>query len=162
MRSQASVLVLTLVLGLVSSQDAHAYSDLCNSVPGECEYTGPTAPVLAANVCWSRSTSTTRLMTGATCPTGSYPFFLKYGIVDPLTQIVTGFVPLDDACSRPGICTPGSFAPDSTWTAAAMCCIDGVCWPATDGFNCAGELLFCSNGVTNEDGTVECFDDENV
>jgi hypothetical protein len=160
MRRKISVLALMLAFGLASSQVAHAttYREYCSSIPGECEFTGPTnAPVLAVNVCWSRSTSTARLMTGATCPTGSYPFFVKYGVVDPLTQIVTGLVPLDDACTRPGLCQPSYLAPPTTWS-DGMCCIGDTCWPA-NGVDCEGELLFCANGVTNEDGTVECFDD---
>jgi hypothetical protein len=159
MRTQVSVLALVLVLGLAFSQDAHAYADLCSSVPGECEYTGPSAPVLAANVCWSRTTSTTRLMTGATCPSGSFAFFVKYGVVDPFTGIVTGFVPLNDACDM-GYCSPSFDAPPTTWP-GVMCCNEGVCWP-DDGGHCEGELMFCDNGVSNEDGTVECFDDQNV
>lgn len=153
---------IVLVLGLAGSH-AHAttFNDLCSSVPSACEYTGPTAPVLALNVCWSRTTTTARLMTGATCATGSWPYSVKYGVVDPLTGIVTGFVPLDDACSRPGLCSPGYLAPPSTWS-APMCCVDGVCWPWVGGTACAGEILACNEGVTNEDGTVECFDDENV
>ncbi|MFV8754114.1 hypothetical protein ACNOYE_26510 [Nannocystaceae bacterium ST9] len=161
MRIKALTLAFAVVLGLAGATQAHAanYRDLCSAVPGECEYTGPDAPVLAVDVCWSRSTSTSRLMTGATCPSGSYPYFVKYGIVDPLSLSVTGFVPLDDACSRSGLCKPSYLAPPTTWD-AVMCCIEGVCWPDTG--PCAGELLFCSNGVTNEDGTVECFDDQEV
>ncbi len=155
----AQVSVLALMLTFAQAKDAHAYADLCSSIPGECEYTGPTAPVLAANVCWSRTTSTARLMTGATCPSGSFAYFLKYGVVDPFTSIVTGFVPLNDACDV-GLCAPSYLAPANTWP-GVMCCIEGVCWPG-DGSHCEGELLFCSNGVSNEDGTVECFDEQNV
>jgi hypothetical protein len=153
--------VVALVLGL-AGVDAHATQDLCSSVPTACEYTGPTAPVLAVNVCWFRSTSTTKLMTGATCPTGSASYFVKYGIVDPLTGVVFGLVPLPDACSRPGLCSPGYLAPDNTWSAAAMCCIDGVCWPQVGPGGCEGEILICFEGVSNEDGTVECFDNSEV
>jgi len=155
--------VLVLVLGL-GSQDAHAtnYRDLCSSVPSACEYSGPSAPVLAVDVCWSRATSTSTLMTGATCPTGSWPYSVKYGLVDPLSLVVTGFVPLEDACSRPGLCSPGYLAPPNTWTAAAMCCIDGTCWPQVGLGGCAGEILICFEGVSNDDGTVECFDEELV
>ncbi len=153
--------VVALVVGL-AGVDAHATNrELCVSVPGECEYSGPNAPVLAANVCWFRSTSSTRLLTGATCPTGGWPYFVKYGVVDTLTLEVTGFVPLEDACSRPGLCQPGSFAPPNTTTEVA-CCYGGVCWPI-DATNCVGgELLFCDEGVTNEDGTISCFDTTNV
>ena len=155
-------LVVALVLGL-AGVDAHATNrDLCVSVPGECEYSGPNAPVLATTVCWFRSTSTTKLMTGATCPTGGWPYFVKYGVVDPLTLEVTGFVPLEDGCAVPGLCSPSFQAPESTWS-AAMCCIDGTCWPHHTIGGCeGGELFYCSNGVTNEDGTVECFDDHEV
>lgn len=152
-----------LALGLASSNaEATTYQDLCTSVPSECEYTGPNTPVLVSNVCWNRTTKVTRLMTGASCPSGSYPFSVKYGVVDPLTAEVLGFVPLPDACSRPGLCSPGYLAPPNTTAGGAMCCVDDVCWPQVAGAACAGEILLCSNGVTNEDGTVECFDDEAV
>lgn len=161
--SPALPLVITLALGLAASHDAHAttYKDLCTSVPSACEYMGPDAPVLVANVCWSRTTATTRLMTGATCPTGSWPYSVKYGVVDPLTGIVTGIVPLEDACSVPGLCSPGYLAPPNTW-AEPICCVGGVCSPWVGGTPCDGEILFCHEGVTNEDGTVECFDDTDV
>jgi hypothetical protein len=151
-------LVLVVALGLAGF-DAHAFNDLCSNAPAACEYTGPNPPVLAANVCWSRTLSTARLMTGSTCPSGSWPYSVKYGVVAP-TGIVTGFVPLDDACDRPGLCSPGYLAPPSTWS-DAICCADGVCWP-NEGGTCEGDFLFCHNGVTNEDGTVECFDDQDV
>jgi len=167
MRNRGSILsVLTLVVatvvaaGLIDS-DAHAtnYRDLCASVPSACEYTGPGAPVLAAAVCWSRSTSTATLMDGATCPTGSWPYAVKYGVVDPLSWVVMAYVPLDDACSRPGLCQPGYLAPTTTW-GAAMCCIEGTCWPANGTNYCeGGELLFCSYGVSNDDGTVTCLEE---
>ena len=163
MRKPAITLAFVLALGL-GSRDALAtnYRDLCSSVPSACEYTGPNAPVLAVDVCWSRATSTSTLMTGATCPTGSWPYSVKYGLVDPLSLVVTGFVPLEDACSRPGLCSPGYLAPPNTWTAAAMCCIDGTCWPQVGLGGCAGEILICFEGVSNDDGTVECFDEELV
>jgi hypothetical protein len=153
-----------LALGLASSKaDATTFQDLCTVVPSECEYTGPNAPVLVSSVCWNRTTKVTRLMTGATCPTGSFPFSVKYGIVDPLTGEVFGLVPLPDACTRPGLCSPGYLAPDNTWSAAAMCCIDGVCWPQIGPGGCeGGEILICFEGVSNEDGTVECFDNSEV
>ncbi|MFV8754618.1 hypothetical protein ACNOYE_29060 [Nannocystaceae bacterium ST9] len=160
-KSLAPSLAAVIALDLASPRPAHAttYRDLCGAVPGQCEYTGPDAPLLAANVCWSRSTSISTLMLGATCPTGSWPYTVEYGVVDPLSLVVTGFQPLDDACSRPGLCSSAYLAPPTTWS-AAMCCSGGVCWPAEGTNACEGaELLFCANGVTNEDGTVECFDE---
>ena len=154
-----SVFALVATAGLIGSPLANAtnYRDLCSSVPSACEYTGPDAPVLAAVVCWERSTSTARLMTGASCPTGSWPYFAKYGVVEPLTQNVTAFLPLDDACSRPGLCQPAIQAP-STTTVAPICCFGDVCYPAYDDQCYGGELLFCFDGVSNEDGTVTCFE----
>jgi hypothetical protein len=109
-------------------------------------------------VCWANTTSTATLMTGATCPTGSWPYFVKYGVVEPLTLMVTAFLPLDDACSRPGLCQPKILAP-STTTVAPICCFGGTCYPS-DGDCYGGELFMCFNGVTNEDGTITCFDEE--
>ncbi|MFV8749498.1 hypothetical protein ACNOYE_02980 [Nannocystaceae bacterium ST9] len=159
--SSLSALAFALASGLLGSPvaDATTYRDLCAAVPSACEYTGPDAPVLAAVVCWSRSTSTTTLMTGAACPVGSWPYFAKYGVVEPLGLQVAAFLPLDDACSRPGLCVPGSFAPPNT-TSDIMCCIGGTCWPHEGFSGCEGELLFCAYGASNEDGTVTCFDEE--
>jgi len=161
MRNQpAFILAVVVTIGLVSSQDAHAttYRDLCSAVPGACEFTGPDAPVLVANVCWSMSTSTATLMTGATCPTGSWAYSVKYGVVDPFSLIVAAFVPLDDACSRPGLCQPGSFAPPNTVLAGVICCFGDICYPAGGDQCYGGALFFCSDGVSNDDGTVTCFE----
>lgn len=156
-------LALALPIVLVANHaDATTYQDLCGSVPSACEYTGPDAPVLAAAVCWSRVTTITTLMVGGTCPTGSWPYYAKYGAVDPLSLRVSAFVPLEDACSRPGLCSPGYLAPPTTWDSAAMCCSGDVCWPWEGGTPCGGEILYCGNGVTNEDGTVECFDEQDA
>ncbi len=160
-----SSLALVLLAGLMGSSLANAttYADLCGAVPSACEYTGPEAPLLEAVVCWSRSTPTPtlRLMTGASCPTGAWPYLAKYGFVDPLTLAVTAYRPLDDACSRPGLCQPGILAPTTT-TADVICCLWGVCWPA-EGDQCyGGELLYCYEGVTNEDGTVTCWESSNA
>jgi hypothetical protein len=154
----ALVALLPLTVGLLIHQTASAeYRDLCSSVPSECEYTGPYAPVLAANVCWSRSTSTATLMTGATCPTGSWPFFVKYGLVDVLSLQVMAFIPLDDTCALPGVCQPGEFAPPIT-NPAPICC-PGPCWPA-ESAACEGQYItFCTDGASNEDGTISCFDE---
>jgi len=156
--SISSVFTLVVAAGLIGSPDAHAttYRDLCSSVPSACGYTGPDAPVLAAAVCWASSTFTATLMTGATCPTGSYPYAVKYGVVDPGSKIVTAFIPLDDACSRPGLCQPKYLAPPNS-TSAPMCCFGDTCYPS-DGECYGGEFLFCLYGVTNDDGTVTCFE----
>jgi hypothetical protein len=160
MRTTIGIIAGALMALLTTDADA-AYRDFCASVPSACVYTGPEAPVLASVVCWSRTTSTATILSGAECPADSYAYFVKYGDVEPLTGQVQAYVPLDDACSRPGLCQPWDLAPVNT-TSAAMCCVDGVCTPQVGFTPCAGEVLMCSNGVTNEDGTVECFDDQDA
>ncbi len=159
MRTNIGIIFAAALAALFTVQDAHAaYRDFCASVPGACDYTGPDAPVLAAVVCWSKSTSTATISSGATCPTGTYGYFVKYGDVEPLTGQVHGYVPLDDACTRPGICQPWNLKPTTT-TTASICCPDD-CWPA-EAQQCEGqELLFCTDGASNEDGTVTCFDED--
>ncbi len=155
---RANIIIIASALTVLLNTDAEAsYRDFCASVPSACVFTGPWAPVLAAEVCWSRTSGIATLRGSQNCPTGTWPYSVKYGDVDPLTSIVTAYVPLDDACSHPGICQPAEFAPANT-TSAPMCCIGGTCYPYNG--QCDGEVLLCDNGVTNEDGTVTCFDDE--
>jgi hypothetical protein len=153
-----TIIIIGAVLALLPTDANATYRDFCASVPSACVYTGPDAPVLAAVVCWSKSTSTATITSDGQCPTGTYGYFAKYGDVEPLTGQVQGYVPLDDACSHPGVCQPGYLAPANT-TSASMCC-PGDCWPA-ESQQCVGQnLLFCADGVSNEDGTVTCFDEE--
>jgi len=157
---RAKAMIPAGVLMALLATDAEASDrDFCASVPSACMFTGPWAPVLAADVCWSRTTGVATLRGSQGCPTGSWPYSVKYGDVDPSTGTVTAYVPLDDACTHPGICQPAELAPPNT-TTAPMCCIGGTCHPY-DG-QCNGEVLLCDNGVTNEDGTVSCFDDEDA
>jgi hypothetical protein len=54
-------------------------------------------------------------------------------------------------------CAPGF----QTWPQAnLMCCHAGDCWNHDDGANdCEVEdVYWCGDGVTNQDGTVTCFD----
>ncbi len=162
MRSAALGLGLALTFVVAGSQDAHAAGDLCSSIPYACDYSTFDVPVLAAEVCWYRATATARLKLGTACPAGSWSYSVKYGVVDPFSLVVSAFVPLENACDVPGLCTGVDFAPAGT-TSGAMCCIDGTCYPHYYVGGCeGGELFFCEEGVTNEDGTVECFDDTNV
>ena len=40
-----------------------------------------------------------------------------------------------------------------------MCCNQGVCWHLWDDDDCElADVYWCSEGVTNIDGTVTCFD----
>lgn len=158
-------LALPLVaLGLLSPHDVSAanayatYRHLCFSVPAACTYTGPDAPELNANVCFGRKTGV-RLMGTASCPSGSWPFYVSYGeLVDPTTNEVAAYVPLDDACAKPGICVQGPPPPDAQ--EFPMCCTGNASGEETcyHGVSCGGQLYFCWDGVSNADGTVSCFE----
>lgn len=130
------------------------YRDLCDS-SRVCEYTGPNAPVLDADVCLD-PTGEVRLKGSSPCSTGSIPFHVRFGdVIDPVMQLVVAYIPLKNACSVPGMCEVQEYS-SGTSTAQAICCINGVCWP---GFHdCGGTLMWCDDGVCNEDGTVTCFE----
>jgi hypothetical protein len=54
-------------------------------------------------------------------------------------------------------CAPGF----QTWPQAnSMCCYEGVCWNIFgDNLDCeVQDIYWCDDGVTNQDGTVTCFD----
>jgi hypothetical protein len=149
-----AVSIFALAIAVVPVTAFAEYRYLCTSVPGSCQYAPPTAPVLAADVCYSRSTRTIRLKGTAPCPTGSSPYYLKHGeVVDPLIRSVVAYAPLDDACDA-GLCL--EYAPHDGGTENPMCCENGgPCW---DGLTCGGVLYWCNDGVSNADGTVDCFD----
>ncbi|EDM74202.1 hypothetical protein PPSIR1_17630 [Plesiocystis pacifica SIR-1] len=147
---------LALVLG---AAPAHGqYRDLCDSSK-VCQYTGPNAPILDADVCLD-PTGTVRLKGTAACATGHVPFHVRHGeVYEPLQQLVVAYVPLQRACSVPGLCEPKTEYSTGESNEEVICCIGAVCWP---GWDCDGTLFWCEDGVSNEDGTVTCFDGEEL
>jgi hypothetical protein len=143
---------------LLSPADAGAqYRYLCTSIPSACTYTGPLASKLNAEVCYGSAIGI-RLKGTAPCPTGSWPYSVDYGeIVDPVVNAVVAYIPLDDACSRPGLCVDGP--PPGGAQEYPMCCTDGKCY---QGASCGGTLWWCNDGVCNEDGTITCFDKDPI
>lgn len=161
-RSSRSVVGLTglaLAFMLLRPESVEGqYRELCTSVPSMCDYAGPNAPLLQANVCFGSAIGV-RLMSG-TCPSGSWAYFVKYGeVVDPITNRVAAYMPLDDACSKPGLCVDGP--PPAGAQEYPMCCTgtggNEVC---SDNMLCGGTLWWCLDGVCNEDGTITCFERE--
>lgn len=148
---------ITLTLALLLPVHASAeYRELCTSAPGACVYTGPDAPRLDATVCHGSAGTHLR---GAACPTGTWAYTLAYGeLVDPLSNAVAAYVPLDDACANPQLCLDGPPPPDAQ--PYPMCCTgntsggDSTC---VHGVGCGGTIWFCIDGVSNDDGTVTCF-----
>jgi hypothetical protein len=157
------LLWLGLVLGLAivpAAADAE-YRQLCSSIPTACDYTGPDAPKLDVDVCYGSATGA-RLKTGA-CPTGTWAYHVTHGeVVDPASNEVAAYVPLDDACATPGICVDGPPPPGAQ--AFPICCTSaggtsggGESCQNWNGSDCGGTLWFCDDGVSNLDGTVSCF-----
>ncbi|NJK31580.1 MAG: hypothetical protein HC927_03705 [Deltaproteobacteria bacterium] len=70
------------------------------------------------------------------------------------------YIPVLNACSIPGICVAPPQGHDPGWE-SPICCddADGTCWPGTE---CGGTVYFCHDGVSNEDGTVTCFEKEEL
>src|SRR5690606_30825239 len=94
--ARSRLLGFGLMFGLAlspASADAE-YRYLCTSVPSGCDYSSPDAPVLAANVCWGRMIGVRLMPTTGTCPSGSWPYYVKYGeVVNPITNEVAAYMP---------------------------------------------------------------------
>ena len=158
-RSIPVVLALSTLVLLSPTGVEAQYRDLCTSVPSACAYTSSDAPLLQADVCFG-STFGVRLMSGS-CPSGSWPYHVMYGeVVDPIANQVAPYIPLDDACAKPGICVDGP--PPAGAQEYPMCCSKNsqgveIC---SDNVMCGGTLWWCNDGVCNEDGTITCFERE--
>ena len=156
-RSVVGLTVVTLALVLLSPGSvAGQYRELCTSVPSQCDYRGPDAPLLQANVCFGSAIGI-RLMSGS-CPSGTWPYHVKHGeVVDPITNQVAAYIPLDDACTKPGICVAGP--PPAGAQEYPMCCTgSGGSETCYSNSSCGGTLWWCLDGVCNADGTITCFE----
>lgn len=147
--------LLGLGLFAVSGSARAEFRDLCDSA-NICEYTGPNAPVLDAAVCLDAAGQAS-LKGSKPCPTGSVAFHARYGeVYEPIQQLVVGYIPLANACTAvPGLCEASDNYASNQSEAQAICCVGAVCWPGVD---CGGTLMWCDDGVCNEDGTVTCFE----
>jgi hypothetical protein len=113
---------------------------------------------LLADVCYSPASNAITLKGTAPCPSGTNTFNVIYGeVLDSLTGEVAAYVPLDDACAA-GRCA--EYVPHDDPQEDTICCEDGgPCWP---GGTCGGILYWCFDGVSNLDGTVTCFNAEEL
>jgi hypothetical protein len=152
---------LIAVLVLLSPVTGHAaYRDLCTSVSAACDWSGPDAPRLSIDVCWSSSTGV-KVKGTAPCPLGQKPYYAAYGeVIDPSAGSVQAYAPLDWACDTAGLCLAGP-PPDGA-TEMAICCEFGVCVdlaivPCNSNNSIA---MMCTSGVSNQDGTIDCYEGE--
>lgn len=154
----AAFLMLGLGLMLAPTEGVAQYRYLCTSIPDACEHTGPDAPTLNADVCWGRTTGV-QLMSSTSCPSGTWPYHVTHGeIVNPITNQVAAYAPLDNACDVPGTCN--DYTPHTDGWESTICCVwYNECY---EGVQCDGVLFWCFDGVSNLDGTVTCFDSEEL
>lgn len=149
--------LLALIMGATIQTSASAAPTLCESVPSYCEYVpAEDAPEYFGAVCYSTATDVAIVKATPKCPVGHAEMFLVHGeVVDPGNGVVAGYIPLANACGA-GFCA--AFVPHDDPQESTICCENGgSCWP---GANCGGVLYWCHDGVSNEDGTVTCFDAE--
>lgn len=156
-----SILPFVLVLGYSFVAQAE-YRDLCLSVPAACDWSGPNVPKFDADVCWSSSTGLVA-KGSLPCPSGSWPYHLGFGeVIDPVTGEVQAYAPLDEACSVPGLCLDGPPPPGAQ--EHAICCEWGVCVDL-DTVPCdssTSTAYICYDGVSNQDGTIDCFEGDEI
>jgi hypothetical protein len=153
---RAAFTLLALALIVIPSTADAEYRHLCTSVPGACEYSPANVPKLLADVCYDPSNNAITLKGPTACQPGLTTYTVIYGeVLNPVTQAVAAYVPLDDACAA-GRCV--DYVPHDDPQESPICCENGgPCWP---GSSCGGVLYWCNDGVCNEDGTVTCFSAE--
>lgn len=156
----ASAVGLFAVIGPQAESAASGYRYLCTSVPSACEYAPSTAPSLDTDVCWNGSQA--YLKGTGDCPSGYWPYFVEAGeVVDPLTNEVAAYIPLDDACDM-NFCTvkPPEAGPGEE---GALCCdkTEG-CKDLAAGSTCGGNsvTVWCLDGeeATQQNGHWVCYE----
>ena len=123
-----------------------------------CEWTGPDAPVLDSEVCCELDESGAACSlpdTRGQCSFGER-YWCEYGEATALGGVVC-YQPLPDACEA-GHCVEAPTEPPTGEPIEAMCCGAGGCLPIEWGDDCEGQFVACLWGISNTDGTVECFD----
>ena len=133
-------------------------ADLCDVVyedtgrPILCEPHPDGAPEYEDTVCCNGKSC--KPANDGTCPTELDAYFCELGQLRA-DGYVSCYFEVPDYCDL-FPCEPG-FSPFPQ--ANGMCCHEGICWSSDPGDNdCEPwDLYWCSDGVTNADGTVTCF-----
>ena len=128
-----------------------------------CEWSGPDVPVWDDDLCCTASPSTLTCTASGTrdeaCRSGAR-YYCEYGERTPTGEVVC-YQPWPSACDA-GLCVdpPADGPPIVAVTPLVLCCYsNGECvWAGYSSGECEGEILHCFWGMTNEDGTAECFE----
>lgn len=153
-----SLAFLTLGLGLDSS--TAPVQDRCAQLgttgyPLYCSPTGPDGPLWEGEVCCDGAKCIEH--EGTSCPDRMTTYQCELAELDAEGG-VTCLFEVENYCDTHACPTaPQGYQPQPQGN--AMCCYDGACYD-TLGDECGGILYWCDDGVTNESGTVSCFDSD--
>lgn len=168
---------ITILITIIASSLISAAPNLCDdarlNAAGEpitdstgrtlsryCEWSGPDVPLLEANLCCSLDDAAACELANSRgyCTTGAR-VWCEFGEVDSSSGAVTCYQVFPDACDA-GYCVQAPPGAQQGTPPPLLCCGPGGCVPITmaDVDDCAGEFLGCLWGMSNDDGTVECFD----
>ncbi|PRP97676.1 hypothetical protein ENSA5_31830 [Enhygromyxa salina] len=125
-----------------------------------CEWAGPDVPVWADDICCTirdGEAQCTLTRRDGDCDVGE-PKYCEYG--EETAAGVVCYQPFPSMCDH-GWCIAPPPVPKAELAALVACCTSGgacqlVVIGTTD--QCQGELLACEHGVSNGDGTVDCFE----
>jgi hypothetical protein len=137
------------------------YTDSCGQTLSRyCQWTGPAAPVWDADVCCTIDDDGARCSpTDATqrCRTG-LKMYCEYGEAVPGGGVIC-FQAFPSMCDAGFCIAPPDVPPPGEAAHVACCGAGGACEPTTveDMYNCQGTFVACDNGVTNADGTIDCW-----
>jgi hypothetical protein len=130
-----------------------------------CAWTGPDAPVWDANVCCTIDGDGAHCSVpdkNGRCVIG-YRMYCEYAAAVPGGGVVC-YQPFPSMCDA-GFCieAPPNMPPAPQASLLGCCNDGGACQPivAAQIWDCeggGGTLLSCFNGVTNADGTMDCWD----
>lgn len=173
---QLGIALLTIFASLFASSPdlcAHVYTDdtgeAYRDVSGQplsryCEWTGPVAPVLDAEICCildGDDAACSLPDANGRCTLGD-KMYCEYG--EASSAGVSCYQPLAELCEF-GYCTDELEQPGSGPLEDVLCCWpDGSCTEVKNnmhGISCSrngGYLGWCTYGAQNLDGTVDCFD----
>lgn len=156
--------LVLLTFGLASPAAASA-PDRCRELgpdgyPAYCDAIGERdAPFWGEAACCVESRCVE--LGAAGCPSGTQEYTCQYAEPDGQGNLTCLYlVPYyceENPC--PSNNDDLDFAAPPQIQAHLICCYDGGCYD-TQGGICGGAEYICFNGVSNEDGTVTCFDED--
>jgi hypothetical protein len=158
-----SLILTSLAFLTLGSGDASP--DRCaqlgsDGYPLFCSPAGPDAPWWGEEVCCDGANCSEPGTAG--CPENTRNYSCEYAELDAVGRITCLFSVErycdTHECEAPPASAPG-YAPQPE--AFPMCCYEQGCY-SPQGAGCGGIMYWCDDGVTNESGTVTCFDGGNT